>query len=113
LFFADVVGLSGSPPDTEVPTLSLINGYTARLDEQTELNLREAWVRTEVFSQTLAISAGRLDLTNYFTGGGSAISSRRGDRLSGTSAEFSTDSEWRPIGRPQERQRQTRARGSR
>jgi hypothetical protein len=66
LFFADIVGLSGSPPDTEIPTLSLINGYTARLGEQNKLNLREAWVRTELFSQTLALSAGRLDLTNYF-----------------------------------------------
>ena len=66
LFFADVVGLSGSPPDTEVPSFSLVNGYTARLGRQNELNLREAWVRTELFSETLAISAGRLDLTNYF-----------------------------------------------
>jgi len=66
LFFADVVGLSGSPPDSEIPTLSLINGYTARLIRQNEINLREAWLRTELFSQTLAISAGRLDLTNYF-----------------------------------------------
>lgn len=64
--FADVVGLSGSPPDKEVPTLSLINGYTARLGIQNELNLREAWLRTELFKQTLAISGGRLDLTNYF-----------------------------------------------
>ena len=66
VFFADVVGLSGSPPDNEIPTLNLINGYTARLGRQDELNLREAWLRTELFSQTLAISAGRLDLTNYF-----------------------------------------------
>ena len=66
LFFADVVGLSGSPPDAEIPTLSLINGYTARLGQQNELNLREAWLRTELLSQTLAVSAGRLDLTNYF-----------------------------------------------
>ena len=66
LFFADVVGLSGSPPDTEIPTLTLINGYTARLGQQNRLNLREAWVRTDLFSETLTVSAGRLDLTNYF-----------------------------------------------
>ena len=30
------------------------------------MNVREAWLRTELFSQKLAISAGRLDLTNYF-----------------------------------------------
>jgi carbohydrate-selective porin OprB len=66
LFFADIVGLSGSPPDAEIPTLSLINGYTARLVRQNELNLREAWLRTEVFKNRLAFTAGRLDLTNYF-----------------------------------------------
>ena len=38
----------------------------ARLVRQNELNLREAWLRTEVFSQKLSLIAGRLDLTNYF-----------------------------------------------
>jgi len=66
LFFADIVGLSGAPPDSEIGTLTLINGYTARLVEQNSLNLREAWLRTEVFKNRLAITAGRLDLTNYF-----------------------------------------------
>ncbi len=66
IFFADIVGLSGAPPDAEIPTLTLLNGYTARLVRQNELNLREAWLRTELFGQRLALSAGRLDLTNYF-----------------------------------------------
>ena len=66
LFFADIVGLSGAPPDSEIGTLTLINGYTARLVEQNSLNLREAWLRTEVFKNRLALTAGRLDLTNYF-----------------------------------------------
>jgi len=66
IFFADIVGLSGSPPDAEIPTLTLLNGYTARLIRQNELNLREAWLRTELFGQRLALTAGRLDLTNYF-----------------------------------------------
>ena len=66
VFFADIVGLSGSPPDAEIPTLTLLNGYTARLIRQNELNLREAWLRTELFGQRLALTAGRLDLTNYF-----------------------------------------------
>ena len=30
------------------------------------MNLREAWLRTELFGQRLALVAGRLDLTNYF-----------------------------------------------
>jgi hypothetical protein len=66
VFFADIVGLSGAPPDAEIPARSLLNSYTARLVRQNEINLREAWVRTEVFSQKLALIAGRLDLTNYF-----------------------------------------------
>jgi hypothetical protein len=66
IFFADVVALSGSPPDLEIPSLTLLNGYTARLVRQNELNLREAWLRTELFGQRLALTAGRLDLTNYF-----------------------------------------------
>jgi len=66
VFFADIVGLSGSPPDAEIPSLTLLNGYTARLVRQNELSLREAWLRTELFGQRLALTAGRLDLTNYF-----------------------------------------------
>jgi hypothetical protein len=65
-FFADLVGLSGAPPDAEIPSLTLINSYTARLVRQNEVNVREAWIRTELFSQKFALSAGRLDLTNYF-----------------------------------------------
>ncbi|HEX4999752.1 MAG TPA: carbohydrate porin [Terriglobia bacterium] len=66
MFFADVVGLSGPPPDLELGTITLVNGYSARLVNQNELNLREAWLRTELFSNRVAVTAGRLDLTNYF-----------------------------------------------
>jgi hypothetical protein len=65
-FFADVVGLSGSPPDNEIHGLTLLNSFTARLVRQNELNLREAWLRTELFNQRLAVSLGRLDLTSIF-----------------------------------------------
>jgi hypothetical protein len=65
-FFADVVALSGAPPDRSIPSLTLLNGYTARLVNQNELNLREVWIRTEFFGQRLSLTAGRLDLTNYF-----------------------------------------------
>ena len=66
VFFADIVALSGAPPDAEIPSLTLLNGYTARLVRQNELNLREVWLRTELFGQRLALTTGRLDLTNYF-----------------------------------------------
>ena len=66
IFFADIVALSGSTPDNELNPLTLLNGYTARLSEQNALNLREVWLRTELFGQRLALTMGRLDLTNYF-----------------------------------------------
>jgi hypothetical protein len=66
IFFADIVGLSGTPPEPELQPLTLVNGYTARLVAQNELNLREAWLRTELFTNRLALTVGRLDLTNYF-----------------------------------------------
>lgn len=64
-FFADVVGIGGSPPDGEISALNLINSQAARLSNNT-LNLREAWIRTGLFGDTLHVSVGRLDLTNYF-----------------------------------------------
>ncbi len=66
VFYADIVGLSGTPPDAEVNGLSLLNGYSARLREQNQLELREAWLMTELWSQKLTLVAGRVDLTNYF-----------------------------------------------
>ena len=66
IFFADIVALSGAPPNAEIDTLSLLNGYTARLVAQNQLNLREVWLRTELFGNRLALTTGRLDLTNYF-----------------------------------------------
>jgi hypothetical protein len=66
IFFADIVALSGAPPEAEITPLTLLNGYTARLVRQNELNLREVWLRTELFGQRLALTTGRLDLTSYF-----------------------------------------------
>ena len=66
VFFADIVALSGNTPDAELNPLTLLNGYTARLVAQNELNLREVWLRTELFGQRLALTTGRMDLTNYF-----------------------------------------------
>ncbi len=64
--YADIVGLSGSPPDAEVGGLTLLNGYAARLVQQNEISLREAWIRTEIFDQKLALTVGRLDQTAFF-----------------------------------------------
>lgn len=61
-----MVGLSGSTPDIEIEPLTLLNGYTARLGEDNRLTLREAWIKTEIFDQELALTFGRLDLTAFF-----------------------------------------------
>jgi len=66
MFFADIVGLSGTPPDNEIDGLTLANGYAARLVQQNDLSLREAWLMTELWDQKLSLVVGRLDLTNYF-----------------------------------------------
>ncbi len=66
VFFADIVGLSGTPPDNEINGLTLVNGYAARLVKQNDLSLREAWLMTELWEQKLSLVVGRLDLTNYF-----------------------------------------------
>lgn len=64
-FYADVVAIGGPPPDNEIPAVNLLNSQTARLSNN-QLNLREAWLRTELFNQVVALSVGQLDLTNYF-----------------------------------------------
>jgi carboxypeptidase family protein len=65
-FFADIVGLSGAPPDAERHGLTLLNSYSSRLVQNNQVNVREAWVKTELLSQRLALVAGRVDMTNYF-----------------------------------------------
>ncbi len=70
IFYADIVGLSGTTPAGELGALTDINGFTARLrdpDEQlSDLSLREAWLQTELFDQQLTLTVGRLDLTSFF-----------------------------------------------
>ena len=66
MFFADIETIGGLSPDDRISNISSLNGDSARLVNDKEINLREAWVRTELFEQKLALSAGMLDLTNYF-----------------------------------------------
>lgn len=66
LFFADIVGLSGTPQDADTGELAQTNGYGARLIQQNDLSLREAWLMTELWDQQLSLTVGRVDLTNYF-----------------------------------------------
>jgi hypothetical protein len=70
IFYADIVGLSGTTPGGEIGGLTDINGYSARLrendDQLNDLSLREAWLMTELFDQQLALTVGRIDLTSFF-----------------------------------------------
>ncbi len=66
IFFADIVALSGTQPDADINGITSINGYSARLINQNDLNLREAWLMTELFDQQLSLTLGHVDLTNYF-----------------------------------------------
>jgi len=64
-FFADLVGIGGTPPDQEIDALNLLNGQTARLSNN-QLSVREAWLRTEVAHQRLGLTIGRIDATTHF-----------------------------------------------
>ena len=64
-FFADVVAIGGPTPNGEIPALTLLNSQGARLSNN-RLQMREAWIRTEIFGQRLGITLGQVDLTNYF-----------------------------------------------
>jgi hypothetical protein len=64
-FYADLVGIGGSPPEQEIDSLSLINGQTARLSNN-QLSVREAWLRTELAHQRLGLTIGRIDVTSTF-----------------------------------------------
>ncbi len=66
VFFANIVGLSGTQPDADIDGITSVNGYSARLVNQNDLNLREAWLMTELLEQQLTLTLGHLDLTNYF-----------------------------------------------
>ncbi len=66
LFFLDIESIGGSSPDLEIDNISLLTSDVARREVDKRANVREAWVRTELFDQKLTISAGMLDLTNYF-----------------------------------------------
>ena len=64
-FYADLVGIGGSPPEAEIDALNLINGQTARLSNN-QLSVREAWLRTELAHQRLGLTIGRIDVTSHF-----------------------------------------------
>ncbi|KMP11355.1 hypothetical protein UR09_03635 [Candidatus Nitromaritima sp. SCGC AAA799-A02] len=66
MFFVDIEAIGGFPPDDDINNVSALNSDDARRINDRELNLREVWLSTQLFDQTLSLYGGMLDLTNYF-----------------------------------------------
>ncbi len=77
MFFVDVEAIGGYSPDTQIENISGLTSDSARRTvskdvnvdgriDGREMNLREAWLSTELLGQRLTITGGILDLTNYF-----------------------------------------------
>jgi len=66
LFFLDIESIGGASPDRQIDNMSLLTSDVARREVDKRVNVREAWLRTELLGQKLTVSAGMLDLTNYF-----------------------------------------------
>ncbi len=66
LFFLDIEAIGGASPDRKIENISLLTSDVARREVDKRVNVREAWLRTELLGQKLTVSAGMLDLTNYF-----------------------------------------------
>lgn len=64
--FADLEVNGSFSPDNIIPNLSVLNGDVTRLDENSEINMRELWLESQFFKQRLSLTAGHIDLTNYF-----------------------------------------------
>ncbi|MCF8358064.1 MAG: carbohydrate porin [Prolixibacteraceae bacterium] len=69
LLFFDLEAIGGNGPGQDYPTLSGLNGdagSTQAVDGIDRLNLLEAWAEFSMFKNTITITAGKIDLTNYF-----------------------------------------------
>ncbi len=71
MFFIDIEAIGGYSPDKLIDNISGLNSDNARRKDARdidgrEMNLREAWLSTELLGQRLTVTGGILDLTNYF-----------------------------------------------
>lgn len=64
--FADMETIGNFSPNSNIPTLSALNGDTTRRYQNSEIHMRELWLASQFFKQTLSLTAGHIDLTNYF-----------------------------------------------
>ena len=69
LLFFDLEAIGGNGIDEFVPTFSGLNGDAGSQQDQDgidRLNLVEAWAEFTIFDELFTITAGKIDLTNYF-----------------------------------------------
>lgn len=75
LFFINMEAIGGDGPDQHFNTLSGINGdagNTQSSDSVDRLTVLEAWGEFTMFKESVTITAGKIDLTNYFDNNASA-----------------------------------------
>jgi len=75
LFFIDMEAIGGDGPDQHFNTLSGINGdagNTQSSDSIDRLTVLEAWGEFTMLNESVTITAGKIDLTNYFDNNASA-----------------------------------------
>lgn len=69
LLFFDIESIGGDGPDQYFPTFSGLNGDAGNTQDQDgldRLHLLEGWAEFSVFENLFTITAGKVDLTNYF-----------------------------------------------
>jgi len=74
MFFVDIEAIGGYSPDSQIENISGLTSDNARRTgsgsrgeiDGREMNLREAWLSTELLGQQLTVTGGVIDLTNYF-----------------------------------------------
>ena len=75
LLFVDLEAIGGDGPDQQHTTFSGLNedaGSTQSPDSIDRVNILEAWGEFKLFKEIITITAGKIDLTNYFDNNASA-----------------------------------------
>ena len=75
LLFIDLEAIGGDGPDQAFPTFSGLNGDAGNYQSEDgidRVNVLEAWGEFNLFQEAVTITAGKIDLTNYFDNNASA-----------------------------------------
>lgn len=75
LLFIDLEAIGGDGPDVLYPNFSGLNGdagSTQSPDSIDRLNVLEAWGEFTLFKETITVTLGKIDMTNYFDNNASA-----------------------------------------